>query len=112
MFMVSAKFGSSDQLRVLREFKGKKILRTANITVVFALIWGLALPASASQAVTAGYRDFSYSSTGNVTPTGNKTESKLWWNDNAWWGSLWSPQSNSFHIFRLDGSSKDWVDTG
>jgi hypothetical protein len=35
-----------------------------------------------------GYLDFSFGpDTGNNT-TGDKPESKLWWNDGYWWGSL------------------------
>ena len=37
-----------------------------------------------------------------VAPTGSKPESKLWWNDGAWWSSMWSVAGNGFHIFRLE----------
>jgi PKD repeat protein len=43
--------------------------------------------------------------------TGEKPESKLWWNDGSWWASMWA-QSGGFHIFRLDTTSQSWVDTG
>ena len=36
----------------------------------------------------AGYLDFSYNGIGFASsPTGEKPESKLWWNDGFWWGS-------------------------
>ena len=40
--------------------------------------------------------------------TGEKPESKLWWNDGSWWASMWSqPSSAAYHIFRLNlGSSE------
>jgi hypothetical protein len=34
-----------------------------------------------------GYRDFQFGASCNSTPTGEKTESKLWWNDGFWWSS-------------------------
>ena len=45
-------------------------------------------------------------------PTGEKPESKLWWNDGLWWGILWSTTGNAYHIYRLDLASQNWVDTG
>ncbi|MGH9037273.1 MAG: DUF7594 domain-containing protein, partial [Acidimicrobiia bacterium] len=45
-------------------------------------------------------------------PSGSKPESKLWWNDGYWWGSLYHPASTDFHIFRLNASTQTWTDTG
>jgi len=68
----------------------------------------------ASEPIEVGYRDFSYPSGtgGNSEVTGEKPESKLWWNDGFWWGSLWSSAGNAYHIYRLDLATQDWVDTG
>ena len=44
--------------------------------------------------------------------TGDKPESKLWWNDGFWWASMWHAPSGDFHIFRLDEGAQSWVDTG
>jgi hypothetical protein len=44
--------------------------------------------------------------------TGEKPESKLWWNDGSWWAVLFHTGSQTHHIFRLDRSSEQWVDTG
>ena len=70
--------------------------------------------ASASELDEAGYRGFSFPSGtgGNSAPTGEDPESKLWWNDGFWWGSLWSSSGNAYHIHRLDLASQSWVDTG
>jgi hypothetical protein len=38
----------------------------------------------AQTPVAAGYRDFGFGSL--VAPTGEKPESKLWWNNGSWWG--------------------------
>jgi hypothetical protein len=67
-------------------------------------------PATAAGA-DVGYRDFQFGSTCNSTPTGEKPESKLWWNDGSWWGSLCTT-NNAYHIFRLDLASQSWIDTG
>jgi PKD repeat protein len=44
--------------------------------------------------------------------TGEKPESKLWWNDGIWWASMWSQSAGGYHIFRLNTASQSWVDTG
>jgi PKD repeat protein len=57
-----------------------------------------------------GFQDMSTQGTGGA-PTGEKPESKLWWNDGAWWGVLFDSASQSYHIFRLDRSQQTWIDT-
>ena len=46
------------------------------------------------------------------TASGSKPESKLWWNDGFWWGSLWDTDTSTFHIHRLDLVTQQWIDTG
>jgi trimeric autotransporter adhesin len=74
----------------------------------------LALLAQAAPAVAApgdvGHEGPSYA--GVTAPTGEKPESKLWWNDGSWWGSLYHPGSAGYRIFRLNTSTQTWVDTG
>ena len=69
-----------------------------------------------------GYLDFTYATTISPTlppahMTGEKPESKLWWNDGFWWGSLYQPNENDpqageYHIFRLNwgnlAASRPW----
>src|SRR5262245_56421444 len=69
------------------------------------------VPASGQTPIAAGYRDFSYSTTGNTTPTGEKPECKLWFNDGSWWGSLWNDTVSDNHIYRLDLANQTWIDT-
>jgi hypothetical protein len=45
-------------------------------------------------------------------PTASKPESKLWFNDRSWWGSLWSSSAQAFRIHRLNALDHTWVDTG
>lgn len=58
-----------------------------------------------------GFRDFSFG-TAVGSPTGNKAQSKLWFNDGIWWGSLFNPSVNDFYIYRFDKASQDWTSTG
>jgi hypothetical protein len=67
-------------------------------------------PAAAQTAVEAGYRDYSFEGTG--APTAEKPQSKLWFNDGSWWGVLWDPVSDDYHIYRFDWQSNSWSDTG
>ena len=62
----------------------------------------------------AGYVDAFYGPTvGSVgrTPTEAKPESKLWWHDGFWWGSLFNATANQYHIYRLNETSQTWEDT-
>ena len=69
---------------------------------------------AASEKIDVGYRDVSYpEDTGsNSRPTGEKPESKLWCHDGVWWGVLWSTPGDAYHIYRLDRTTQDWLDTG
>jgi hypothetical protein len=59
----------------------------------------------------AGYLGFNYGGAVKEHPTGEKPESKLWWHDGFWWGSLFSPEDNHYRIFRYDTTSHNWVKT-
>jgi hypothetical protein len=71
---------------------------------------GHVTPARAA-AGALGYVGPSTSGEGSAA-TGEKPESKLWWNDGAWWAVLFHTSSQTHHIFRLDRSTQQWVDTG
>jgi hypothetical protein len=62
--------------------------------------------------VTAGYRDFYFGKSVNNTPTGEKPQSKLWWNDGVWWGCLWDPIRRTNTIHRFDVATQSWASTG
>jgi hypothetical protein len=67
--------------------------------------------AAGTAAADTGYQGPSFS--GTSTPTGTKrAESVLWRNDGSWWASMWHTASGDFHIFRLDGATQKWIDTG
>jgi uncharacterized repeat protein (TIGR02543 family) len=66
----------------------------------------------AQTPVTAGYRDFYFTKSANSTPTGEKPQSKLWWNDGIWWGSLWDPGPKTHSIHRFNLATQSWTSTG
>ena len=73
------------------------------------------MPAAVSAApVTAGFRDFSYGTT-VTAPTGQKPESKLWFNDGRWWAVMFDTASNRFEIYGFNPDSQGtnaWTTTG
>ena len=78
--------------------------------------WLVAPTTAQSAAVAVGYRDFSYS-TSITAPTGQKPESKLWYNDGTWWGVLWnasvSPKRLEIYRFNLSTQATNaWTPTG
>jgi Big-like domain-containing protein len=76
------------------------------------------LTAEAGIPLRQGYLDFSYAdnASGAVQavnePTGIMVESKLWWNDGFWWGSLYNAAADEFRIYRLTWGTQTWEDTG
>jgi hypothetical protein len=80
---------------------------------MLALSITLGATAGATAAVeTAGYSDFSYSYSGVSKPTGEKPQSKLWFNDGRWWGSLFNRAAGVYRIYWLDTTTQTWIDTG
>src|SRR5436309_2785963 len=70
-------------------------------------------PTATAQAADIGYRDFTYRDFNSVqTPTEDKPQSKLWFQDGTWWGLLYSTSSHATDIFSLDVSRQIWMDTG
>ena len=78
------------------------------LALIGAMFLGYAGPASAD----TGYRDFSFSAPNVVSPTGEKPQSKLWFNDGTWWGSLFNRSTEAYHIYRYDRTTHTWSDTG
>ena len=66
---------------------------------------------SVSSTGSVGYQGGSTSGAGSAA-TGEKPESKLWWNDGSWWASMFDASSQTYHISRLNRSTQTWVDTG
>ena len=84
------------------------------LVIIFAFSTFGGIISQASSPIEVGYRDSSFSSGtgGNNEPTGEKPESKLWWNDGYWWGSIWNDTLKAYHIYQLELSRQEWIDTG
>jgi hypothetical protein len=94
----------------------RRVRRRARAALVATLALVAAiLPAAASAApVTAGFRDFSYGTTVSA-PTGQKPESKLWFNDGRWWAVLFNTSTKRFEIYGFNKgtqSTNAWTTTG
>jgi hypothetical protein len=74
------------------------------------LLLAAASPAAAGAAT--GHRDFSWKATSVNGPTGEKPQSKLWYNDGIWWADMFDVGSNRWMIFRLDQATQTWANTG
>jgi hypothetical protein len=76
-----------------------------------AAVAALVLAVTAGPApADVGYRGFTY--VGTSSPTGDKPQSKLWFNDGIWWGSLFNSFTGRFEIYRLDMATQTWSTTG
>jgi len=90
-------------------------LIVAGLVTTLILLSALSIHAIASIQSSlgiAGYLDFSYGTTIPADVTGEKPESKLWWNDGIWWGILYNNTAGEYHIYRLDWGNQVWEDTG
>jgi hypothetical protein len=83
--------------------------------------WALGLAAVAGLATIVGAQDVgiigpSLAGSGPVVGTPSvteaKPESKVWYHDGSWWGSIWSSAALQFRIHRLDAGTDTWIDTG
>jgi hypothetical protein len=74
----------------------------------------LSAGAACPDPVAEGFRGPSFPSGvgDNEELTAEKPESKLWFHDGSWWGSLWSSSGDAYHIHRLDSATQCWQDTG
>ena len=78
--------------------------------------WSVLALVPGAAGAAAGDVGFSGPSTAGAgaAPTGEKPESKLWFNDGRWWASMYHAASGTYHIFWLNRSASPqaWVDTG
>ncbi len=96
-------------LNVLRSQPFKLLILSGMVlTMLFSLFWTNFTQAKAAGDV--GYKDFSYG--GASAPTGQKPQSKLWYNDGLWWGVLFNTASSHFEIYRFNWTAQTWSTTG
>jgi PKD repeat protein len=67
-------------------------------------------PAALADAGDIGVEGPSYAGAA-ANPTGEKPESKAWFNDGSWWASMWDTASGRYEIFRFAASSQTWSST-
>jgi PKD repeat protein len=79
--------------------------------IVFAAMSGFRPSVAQAAPGDVGFEGSSTAGAQNAL-TGEKPESKLWWNDGSWWASMWSTNASAYHIFRLNLANQSWVDTG
>ncbi|HEY3020261.1 MAG TPA: hypothetical protein VGJ32_08715 [Solirubrobacteraceae bacterium] len=79
---------------------------------VLALTLGVAMLAAAPVSADTGAAGALYSGTGGTAtaPTGEKPQSKLWFNDGAWWAVMYNATTGSFEIYKRANGS--WATTG
>jgi hypothetical protein len=103
-------------------------LRTRRGSILFAASFALAGVAllltmvlgglvQASTPTTLGYRDFGFGGALASRPTSDPEQSKLWYNDGAWWGGLFVSSGTGsggshFNIFKFSAGTETWTDTG
>ena len=102
--------------KMMRVGKARRSVVRLAVLIILVTLFGSAvintLAVTKSNLDGAGYLDFSYGDVVTPWPTGEKPESKLWWNDGIWWGILWNPSANTYRIYQLDWEDQVWVDTG
>jgi Ca2+-binding RTX toxin-like protein len=97
-------FAAKSRQKARKGMRGKfGILACGVLSGVAALV----LPAVAGAA---GFGGPGYAGTSGP-PTTSKPESKLWFNDGAWWGSMYNKSQEAYTIHRLNRRTQRWVNT-
>ena len=88
------------------------VVLVALVAQLLPMIGGVAAlsPQRAAAVTDVGYQGPSMGSASAAT--GQKPQSKLWFNDGLWWGVLWSTGHSAFTIQRFNWSLNTWTDTG
>jgi hypothetical protein len=96
-------------IRPYRPIISRFVALCATLVTVLGVVL---MPASAARADTGdfGYEGPVYS--GKSSPSADKPQSKVWYNDGYWWASMLTSTSQQFHIFRLNRGTETWTDTG
>lgn len=110
-----------------REEHGEDVMRTrkfaARVGIVVLIVivanlvgfhgyQGRQVAVNAAADADIGYRDMAFNTSGVSDPTGQKPQSKLWYNDGQWWGDFYSKGNDAYHIYALDWETQVWSDTG
>jgi hypothetical protein len=93
---------------------GKAIRPRRLGTLTVALLALVQAGTAERAAADVGYQGPQFTANAVSAPTGQKPQSKLWFNDGSWWGSLFVPGASAeqHRIHRLDPVTQTWRDTG
>ena len=93
---------------------GSAIVRRVLVLAAALLVSVVGVSAAEAAVPQVGTQDYSFASATHqpTAPTGEKPQSKLWFNDGYWYGSMWSVAKSSYDIQRFDPAINGWVDTG
>jgi methionine-rich copper-binding protein CopC len=80
------------------------------VMLAVGLLSQIAPPATLAANPNVGYVDFGFGSAPGSDPTADKPQSKLWWNDGAWWAVMYNQTAGEWHIYQLNWPSQ-WIDT-
>ena len=93
--------------------KRADVVRPRHLTAVIGVLvvlTGLVGPAPARAAAgDVGFQGPPMN--GTSAPTGQKPESKLWFNDGRWWGILYDTSAKGFRIWQYDWAANSWANT-
>jgi hypothetical protein len=81
---------------------------SVSFLLAFTILFQNLVQTAASADV--GYQDFFYGQA--VSPTGEKPQSKLWFNDGLWWGVLFNNETRNHEIYRFNWDAQTWSPTG
>lgn len=89
----------------------------SSLVALASLAAGVLLVPGGAQAVPStpvetGYRDANYGINVYQRPTAEKPESKLWWNDDSWWGFFWDDTVAAYRIHEYQVSGQHWESVG
>jgi hypothetical protein len=86
------------------------LIRRLSVLLSVLLFVGVAVvrPTPAVAAADVGYEGPTYTSS---APTGEKPESKAWFNAGFWWASMWDTASSRYEIFKLNTGTQTWSST-
>ena len=89
-----------------------RVLRSVAAATMLAVALVVPTGSAGAAAGDIGYEGPSYSGVSGSHPSQEKPESKLWYHDGSWWGSLWSNPADAFTVHQLDAITQAWTDTG
>ncbi len=89
----------------------RRSIGVLTIVMFVAVLLGQIHPQSTLAAnPNVGYPDDPFGNLPGSAPTADKPQSKLWFNDGAWWSVMFNTGDSTYHIYRLTWPNK-WVPT-